>query len=183
MHDDVYPSTARSLQIRPILLQTLIIPTQKLSTESPLPPHRQIRNHTPRLLRPNQLPLPMQAVKLLLITTTHRLIMLLPNRPLHLRIHNPRPHTNRSNIRLLDAQRSRHMIEHRFTRPIRAPALVRTARRATTCNHNPSFRFSQFGQRGGDHAHAAEDVGVVGGAPFRRCAVGDLLDWVEGAVV
>lgn len=34
-----------------------------------------------------------------------------------------------------------------------------------------------------DHAHAAEDVGVVGGAPFGGGAVRDLLDGVEGAVV
>ena len=183
MHDSIFPSTAQPLQIRPVPLQTLIIPTQELPTQTLLPPHGQPRNHTPRLLGPHQLPLPMQPVKLLLVAAAHRHIMLLPDRALHLRIHDARPNTNRRDIRLLDAQRSRNMIQHRFARPIRAPALVRAARRATTRDDDATFCLAQLGQRSLNHGHTAEDVGVVGGAPLFDGAVCDLLDWVEGAVV
>ena len=109
--------------------------------------------------------------------------MLLPNRALHLRIHHTRPNTNRRHIRLLNRQREREMIQNRFAGPVGAPALVCAGRCAAGRDYDSAARLAQKGQRGLYHAHRAEDVDVVCGAPFFGRAVGDFLDRVEGAVV
>jgi hypothetical protein len=111
--------------------QTLIIPTQEFATE-PLNLvrlcSRQLRNNMPRLLRPQQPSLRLQARKLGPILITHLLVMHLPNLTLHLRVHHARPDGNGSHIRLFCAQRERNMIQDCFARAIRAPALVRCNR-------------------------------------------------------
>jgi hypothetical protein len=171
------------LQIRPIPLQTLIIPAQKLPTQRLLAFHSQIRNHTTRLLWAHQLALLVQPLELGLITLAHSLVMLLANRTLHLRVHNARPDTHSRNIRFLNRQRGREVVQDRFARPVCAPALVRACRCAATRDHNSALGRAQCGERGLHHTDSAEHIDIVCLTPFLGCAVGDLLHGVEGAVV
>lgn len=125
----------------------------------------------------------MQALEFLLVTRTHRLVMLLADRALHLRIHNARPHRHSRHIGLLDRQRGREVVQHGFAGAVRGPALVCACCGARGGDDDAAVGCAQGGQRGLHHADCAEDVDVVGLAPFGGGAVGDFLDRVERAVV
>ena len=78
----------------------------------------------PRLLGPQQPPIPLQLRKLGRILLGHGLVVLLPNLTLHLGVDHAGTHGDGGHVWFLDGEREREVVEDGFARAVGTPALV-----------------------------------------------------------
>lgn len=114
-----------------------------------------------RLLRLQQLPLLMHRRKLRMHLRLQCRRMVLPQLPLHLRIHHPRPDRNTHNIRLFLPKTQSQMIHRSLRRPVKSPATIRRDTRTRTRKHNATLTLPQRRQRRRDKRHQTEEIHLI----------------------